>query len=144
MSNYDDPGANLHNLKRKRARERDNVTRFTTAINGFTEDTSLNDYKHYRVRLEDTLKQMTKLDDAIHDLLSDEEYDSDIINCEEYIDKAKRAILKATRGTENKFFSSTAQPDVNGRIHKLKATNLCFLCFNSDPFSWSSSSRTST
>jgi hypothetical protein len=56
------------------------------------------------------------LDDAIHDFLSDAEYDEDVETCEEYIDKAKRVILRASRELENRFVdsaASTALPDVN-------------------------------
>ena len=43
---------------------------------------------------------MLKLDDAIHDLLTDEEYDADVTTCEEYIDTVKRAIQRACHGLE--------------------------------------------
>jgi len=80
------PTNELHDLKRKRARERGNATRFITAINGFSEASSLDDYQHYQGRLQDTLDKLLTLDDAIHDLLSDLEFDSDSATCEEYID----------------------------------------------------------
>jgi hypothetical protein len=51
---------------------------------------------------------MLKLDDTIHDFLTDEEYEADVATCEEYIEVAKRAIQKASRGLEK--FNSTA-PD---------------------------------
>jgi hypothetical protein len=34
--------------------------------------------------LEETLERSVKLDDAIHDLLSDAEYDTDVATCEGY------------------------------------------------------------
>jgi len=43
---------------------------------------------------------MLKLDDTIHNLLTDKEYDADVTPCEEYIDAAKRAIQKAGHGLE--------------------------------------------
>jgi hypothetical protein len=70
----------LHSLKRKRARERSNITRFSRSINSFTEDTAHADYDHYKGRLEEALERMLKLDDTIHDLLNDEEYDADVRN----------------------------------------------------------------
>ena len=102
----------LHNLKRKRAREWGNATRFITAINGFSEASSLDDYQHYQGRLQDNLDKLLTLDDAIHDLLSDPEFDSDSATCEEYIDSAKRALLLAARGTENRLALSTSALNV--------------------------------
>jgi hypothetical protein len=49
---------------------------------------------------------MLKLDDKIHDFLTDEEYDLDVANCEEYIETAKRAIQKAGRGLERFNFTA--------------------------------------
>jgi len=63
----------LHKLKRKRTRERGNITRFSDSIYSFTVETARDDYEHYKGRLEETLEQMLKLDDAIHDFLTDEE-----------------------------------------------------------------------
>jgi len=79
----------LQNLKRRRTRERTNATRFSTMLEGF-EDSSLDDIEHYRGRLQETLARLISLDDAIHDLLPDKEYEEDIKTCEEYIDKTKR------------------------------------------------------
>jgi len=112
----DDPVAILHNLKRKRSREREreraNATRFYT-INGFDDSTSLDELEHYRGRLQETLDKLLSLDDAIHDLLSDEEYAEDTKVCEDYIDKAKRAILKARRRTDKALSASTARLSIN-------------------------------
>ena len=43
---------------------------------------------------------MLKLENTIHDLLTDEEYDADVTTCEKYIDTAKRAIQRAGHGLE--------------------------------------------
>jgi len=43
---------------------------------------------------------MLKLDDTIHDLLTDEEYDVEVTTCEEYIDTVKLPIQKAGQGLE--------------------------------------------
>jgi hypothetical protein len=91
----DDPATILHNLKRKRSREKANATWFSMMIDGFDNSTSLDDFEHYRGRLQEILDKLLSLDDAIHDLLSDEEYAEDTKLCKDYIDKAKRAILKA-------------------------------------------------
>jgi hypothetical protein len=81
----DVPAVILHNLKRRQARERSNATRFSTLVDKFDDSTSLDDYEHYRGRLQETLDKLLSLDDAIHDLLSDDEYQEDIRVCEEYI-----------------------------------------------------------
>jgi hypothetical protein len=85
----------LHNLKSKRTRERNNITRFANSVKSFTGETSLDDCEHYKGRIEEALERMLKLDDSIHDLLTDDEYDTDVAICEDYIDTAKRAIQKA-------------------------------------------------
>jgi len=97
------PTNELHNLKRKRARERGNATRYITAINGFSETSSLDDHQHYQGRLQDTLDKLLTLDDAIHYVLSDLEFDSDSATCEDYIDSGKRALMLAARGIENRL-----------------------------------------
>jgi len=105
----DDPVAILHNLMRKRSRERANATRFSTTIDGFDDFTSLDDLEYYSGRLQETLDKLLSLDDSIHDLLSDEEFAEDTKVCEDYIDKAKRAILKARKRADNALSASTAQ-----------------------------------
>ena len=68
----DDQAVILHNQKRRRARERANASRFYTWLDEIDNSTSL-DLQHYRWRLQETLDKLLSLDDAIHDLLSDEE-----------------------------------------------------------------------
>jgi hypothetical protein len=63
----------LHNRKRKRTRERNNITRFANSVNSFTRETSLDDYEHYKGRIEEALERMLRLDDSIQDLLADDE-----------------------------------------------------------------------
>jgi len=96
----------LYILKRKRIRERSSITRFSNSVHSFTEETTRDDYEHYKGRLEEALEHMLKLDDTIHDFLTDEEYDTDVTACEVYIETAKRAIQKAGRGLEK--FNPTA------------------------------------
>jgi hypothetical protein len=43
-----DFGKILHNLKRRRARERGNITRFVTEIGKFTAAITLDDYEYYK------------------------------------------------------------------------------------------------
>jgi hypothetical protein len=80
-----DAGKRLHNLKRRRVRERGNITRFVKEVGKFTDTTSLEDYEYYEDRLHETLGRLTSLDDEIHELLDDSEYDKDLQKCEEYI-----------------------------------------------------------
>jgi hypothetical protein len=51
---------------------------------------------------------MLKLDDSIHDLLADDEYDTDVAICEVYIDTAKRANQKAVRGIDKRLSAAAA------------------------------------
>jgi len=94
----------LHNLIRRPARERANATRFSAMLEGFEDSTPLDDLEHYRGRLKETLDRLISLDDAICDLLPDKEYEENIYTCEEYIDKTKRAIQKASRRIDNSLF----------------------------------------
>jgi len=110
----EEPAVKIHNLKRRRARERVNATRFSTLLEGFDDSTSLDDLEHYRGCLQETLDRLISLDDAIHDLLSNDEYEEDIKACEEYIDKTKRAIQKASRHMDNDLSASTARLNVHG------------------------------
>ena len=50
----------LHNLKRRRTRERTNANRFSTMLEGF-EDSSFDDIEHYRGRLQETLDRLISL-----------------------------------------------------------------------------------
>ena len=54
---------NLPIMKRKRATLLSNITRFVTAINDATEETTPDDLEHFRNRLQETLDQLTNLDD---------------------------------------------------------------------------------
>jgi len=91
----------FQSLKRRRARHRANTTRFYTILEVFQDPTPLYGLEHCRGRLKETLDRLILLDDAIHDLLTDKNYGEDINTCEEYIDKTKRAIQKASRRINN-------------------------------------------
>jgi hypothetical protein len=69
---------NLRILKGKRTTVRSNITRFATAINDSTEETTLDDLEHYRNRLQETLDHLTSLDDSIYGTLNDVEYAADV------------------------------------------------------------------
>jgi len=58
----------LHNLKRRRARERGNITPFVTEVWRFNDITALEDYEYFQDRLREALGQLTSLDDEIHEL----------------------------------------------------------------------------
>ena len=66
-------------------RERGNITRFVKEVGKFTDTTTLEDYEYYKDRLHETMGRLTSLDDEIHELLDDSEYDKDLQKCEEYI-----------------------------------------------------------
>jgi len=91
----------VQDLKIMRARDRSNITQFSSSIHFFTEETSRDDYEHYKGRLEEALEHVLKIDETIHDFLNDEEFNSDMTTCEYYIDTAKRALQRAGRGHEN-------------------------------------------
>jgi hypothetical protein len=93
-----------HNLERRRARERTNATRFSTMLEGFTDSTPQDDLEHYCGWLKETLDRPIALDDSIHHLLPDQEYEDDIHTCEENIDKTKRAIQKASQLIDDSLF----------------------------------------
>jgi len=105
--------SDIRKLKRKRTTERTKATRFITAINESTGNTPLDDYEHYRGRLQETLDQLVRLNDAIQDLLEDREYTVDVETCEEYTDSAKRALLKANQEIGRRLVSSTANLSVS-------------------------------
>jgi len=52
----------LHNVKRRRARERANATRFYTVLEGFEDSTPLDDLEHYQGRLKETLDRLISLE----------------------------------------------------------------------------------
>jgi hypothetical protein len=109
-----EPADTLHNLKRRRTRERANVTRFATTLDGFDDTVPGYDLEHYRGRLQESLDRLISLDDAIHDLLPDKGYEEDIVACEEYIDKTKRGIQRASKRIDNSLSTSTAHLSING------------------------------
>ena len=51
----------------------------------------------YNDRLRKTLDQMMSLGEEVPELLDDTEYDVDVMNCEKYIESAKRAIMRTSR-----------------------------------------------
>ena len=137
--------AEIKKLKRKRITERAKATRFISTINEFTGHTSLDDYEHYRGRLQETLDQLVRLDDFIQDLLEDSEYTADVEVCEEYIDSAKRAILKANQEIGRRLAFSAASlriselpsaptarpPSAHSvKLPPTKARTLCWRCGN--------------
>jgi hypothetical protein len=64
--------------------------------------------------LQETLDKLLSLDDAIHDLLTDKEYEENTDICEECIDKAKRAIQRASRRIDNSLSASAVRLSLDG------------------------------
>ena len=103
-----DAGKRLHNLKRRRARERGNITRFVTVLGKFTNTTTLEDYEYYKDRFHETLGRLTSLDDEIHEILDDSECDAEQQTREEYIESTKRAILRTSLQIERHLATPAA------------------------------------
>lgn len=92
---------NLRNLtRRKPTTQRANDTRFIGLLNDTDDATALDEVEHYHDRLQESVRNLMDLDDAIQDFLDDVEYDVDVQTCEEYMDKCKRAIRKARNFVE--------------------------------------------
>jgi hypothetical protein len=131
-------------LKRKRATLRSNVTRFATAVNDSTEETTLEDLEHYRNRLQETLDHLTSLDDSIHGSLNDTEYATDVESLEAYIESAKHAIYKATRAMDSKLsapmssisLTSTPLPPCTAIAPTIKPPTIKLEPFSGDIESW--------
>jgi hypothetical protein len=90
---------------------------------------------------------MLRLDDSIHDLLDDYEYDTDVATCEDYIDTAKRAIQKAARGIDDKGLSaatadlthsenSAVAASAPSIVHSVKLPPIKLEPFSGDVESW--------
>ena len=54
------------------------------------------------------------LDEEIHELLDGSEYNADLQKCEEYIESAKRAILRISHQIEEHLVTSTANVTISG------------------------------
>ena len=135
---------NLPILKRKRATLRSNITRCATAIHDSTEATTLDDLEYYRNRLQETLDQLTSLDDSIHGSPNDIEYATDVETCEVYIDSAKCAIYKATRAIDTHLsafvsrmtLASTSLPSFTPNAPTVKLPTIKLEPFSGDIESW--------
>jgi hypothetical protein len=103
----------LQNLKRISARERGNITRFATEVGKFTDTTTQEDIECYKNRLHETLGRLTSLDDEIHELLDDNEYDADLQKFEEYIESTKRDIIRTSRQMGNQLATLTENVTIN-------------------------------
>jgi hypothetical protein len=72
-----DVSKRLHNLKRRCTREGSNIPRFVTEVHKYTDSTKLEDCEYYNDRLRETLNRQILIDDEVHELLDDSEYDAD-------------------------------------------------------------------
>ena len=135
---------NLPILKRKRATLRSNITRLVTAINDAMEGTMLDDFEHFRNRFQETLDQLTSLDDFIHGSLNDVEYATDVETCEEYIVSVKRVIYKAARAIDSRISASmptmrlatTTLPSHTTIVPTIKLPTIKLDPFSGDIESW--------
>ncbi|KAJ4430559.1 hypothetical protein ANN_19147, partial [Periplaneta americana] len=66
-------------------------------------------------RLQETLSKLGTLDDTIHDLLLDSEYDDDVEKCEEYLDSAKCMIQKASRRIGDRLSTSMTNTSISDK-----------------------------
>ncbi|GFT88095.1 integrase catalytic domain-containing protein [Nephila pilipes] len=84
---------NINKLQRKRSTLRSKVTRLTGKLNN---EDGID--KAFDVELlEDTLQDLKLMNETIHDLLNDEDYERDTVDCEKYFDTAKLAIFNTKR-----------------------------------------------
>jgi hypothetical protein len=113
-----DADKSLHNLKRRRGKERGNITRFVTQIGKFIDTTTLEDYEYYKDRLREILDRLTKLDDEIHELPDDSEYDADLQKCEN-IESANGANLRTSQQMERHLATSTANITITDPLRQL-------------------------
>ncbi|GFS75346.1 integrase catalytic domain-containing protein [Nephila pilipes] len=84
---------NINKLQRKRSTLRSKVTRITGKINNADGIDKAFDVE----QLEETLKDLKLVNEDIHDLLNDEDYERDTVDCEKYFDTAKLAIFNTKR-----------------------------------------------
>ena len=63
---------------------------------------------YYNERHHKILVRLIRLDDEIHELLDDSEYEADLQKCEENIEPDKRAILRTSHKMVSHLSSSTA------------------------------------
>ncbi|KAF8769850.1 Protein P like protein [Argiope bruennichi] len=108
MSTPDETANKMAQLKRKRKTIRGNITRFSVEISNLKDDFSIEDVEYICNRLTTTLNEMKITDNEIHNLLSDEEYENDILQCESYNDNAEFAIFKAKKIIQNKLAPTAA------------------------------------
>ncbi|GFS85180.1 integrase catalytic domain-containing protein [Nephila pilipes] len=96
-------------LKRKRSTIRVAIKKLTMKVNDPTREKT--DLKYGVERLQDKLNELTLADDKIHELLSDEEYNEDITDCEKYTENAHLAMFTNKKNTNtNTNFSLPRSP----------------------------------
>jgi hypothetical protein len=110
-------------------------------------ETSPDYHEYYKERIKEALERVLKLDDCIHDLLSDDEYYADMAICEDYIDTAKLAIHKPARGIDKRLperkadltLSETSSAAVlaSSSVHSVKPPPIKLEPFSGDVESWS-------
>ncbi|GBL81625.1 hypothetical protein AVEN_93419-1 [Araneus ventricosus] len=82
------------------------------------------------IRLSEKFKELQILDDKIHALLSDDEFELDIIECADYENKTKLTIFKARKALEN-FKVPYIDPTPDAAIAPNEAMNTSYFPFPS-------------
>ncbi|GFT73853.1 hypothetical protein NPIL_460791 [Nephila pilipes] len=96
-------------LKRKRSIIGAAITKLITKMNDPTSEKT--DLQYSFERLQDKINEQTLADDKIHELLRDEEYNENIIDCEKYAENAYLAMFTyKKKANTNTNFSSKRSP----------------------------------
>ncbi|GFU34439.1 hypothetical protein NPIL_626702 [Nephila pilipes] len=113
---------NVNKLQRKRSTLRSEVTRLTGKLNN---EDGID--KAFDVELlEDTLQDLKLMNETIHDLLNDEDYERDTVDCEKYFDTAKLAIFNTKRkvianiNVSSSEFSSSSSINTSVKLPTIK------------------------
>ncbi|GFU32630.1 integrase catalytic domain-containing protein [Nephila pilipes] len=119
---------NISKLQQKRLTLRSKVTCLTGKINNADKMDKAFDVE----QLEETLKDLKLVNKDIHDLLNDENYEQDTVDCEKYFDTSKLAIfnakLKVSANINNISSSEFSPPsNINMSVKLLKIKINSFL-----------------
>ncbi|XP_035229162.1 uncharacterized protein LOC118201215 [Stegodyphus dumicola] len=102
--------------------------RFSTEIDTLNDDFSIEKVEYICNRLTTALNDMKLIDNEIHNFLSDDEYESDNLQCENYIDTGESAIFKARKIIQNKL-----SPTANNVTASNMDTNDLAMTFGDPP-----------
>ncbi|GFT57106.1 hypothetical protein TNCV_1691541 [Trichonephila clavipes] len=89
-----EPNDILANLKQKRSTTLSTVTRLITKVKDVPQCINMD----YEVeRSEAKTKELSKVDEEMHNLQPDDDYEQDLVECEKYEDNAKITIFLAKK-----------------------------------------------